>query len=55
VNFFKGLTNRISIAMFGLLALVIIVGWISFTSIRSIGRSANEELTSLAQETSSTC
>jgi methyl-accepting chemotaxis protein len=51
VNFFKGLTNRISIAMFGLLALVIIVGWISFTSIRSIGRSANEELTSLAQET----
>jgi methyl-accepting chemotaxis protein len=51
VNFFKGLTNRISIAMFALLALVIVVGWISLSSIRSIGRSANEELTSLAQET----
>jgi methyl-accepting chemotaxis protein len=51
VNFFKGLTNRISIAMFALLALVIIVGWISFSSIRSIGRSSNDELNSLAQET----
>jgi methyl-accepting chemotaxis protein len=51
VNFFKGLTNRISVAMFALLALVIVVGWISFSSIRSIGRSANEELTSLAHET----
>ena len=51
MNFFKGLTNRISIAMFALLALVIIVAWISFSSIRSIGRSSNDELTSLAQET----
>ena len=51
MNFFKGLTNRISIAMFVLLALVIIVGWISFSSIRSIGRSSNDELNNLAQET----
>ena len=49
--FFKGLTNRISIAMFALLALVIVVGWISLSSIRATGRSANEELNSLAQET----
>ena len=51
MNFFKGLTNRISIAMFALLALVIIVGWLSFSSIRSIARSSNDEVTSLAQET----
>jgi methyl-accepting chemotaxis protein len=51
VNFFKGLTNRISIAMFALLALVVIVGWISFSSIRSTGRSSNEELNNLARET----
>ena len=51
MNFFKGLTNRISVAMFVLLALVIVVGWISFSSIRSIGRTANDELTNLAQET----
>jgi methyl-accepting chemotaxis protein len=51
VIFFKGLTNRISIAMFALLALVIVVGWISLSSIRATGRSANEELNSLAQET----
>jgi methyl-accepting chemotaxis protein len=51
VKFFKGLTNRISIAMFALLALVIIIGWLSFTSIHSLGKSANEELTSLALET----
>ena len=51
MTFFKGLTNRISVAMFALLALVIVVGWISLSSIRSTGRSANEELNSLAQET----
>ena len=51
MNFFKGLTNRISVAMFALLALVIVVGWISLSSIRSTGRSANDELNSLAQET----
>jgi methyl-accepting chemotaxis protein len=51
VNFFKGLTNRISVAMFALLALVIVVGWISLSSIRATGRSANDELYSLAQET----
>jgi methyl-accepting chemotaxis protein len=51
VSFFKGLTNRISIAMFTLLALVILVAWIAFSAIQSVGRSANNELTSLAQQT----
>ncbi len=51
MNFFRGLTNRISIAMFALLALVLVVGWISYSSIQSLGRSADDELTNLAQET----
>jgi methyl-accepting chemotaxis protein len=51
VSFFKGLTNRITVAMIVLLALVIVIGYISFTSIQSVGRSANQELSQLAQQT----
>ena len=51
MNFFKGLTNRITVAMIALLTLVVVIGWISFTSIRSIGRVANEDLTVLAKQT----
>lgn len=51
MTFFKGLTQRITIAMAILLALVIVIGWVSFTSIRSVGRTSNEELTNLARET----
>ncbi|MEO8201580.1 MAG: methyl-accepting chemotaxis protein [Gemmatimonadota bacterium] len=51
MTFFKGLTQRITVAMIILLALVIVIGWVSFNSIRSVGRSSNDQLRSLAQET----
>jgi methyl-accepting chemotaxis protein len=51
VRLFQGLTQRITFAMIILLALVILIGWISFNSIRSVGGAANEGLRSLAQET----
>lgn len=50
MKFLSGLTQRITLAMIGLLALVIFIGWLSYSSIRSQGQTANSELSTLAEE-----
>ena len=51
MKFFNGLTNRITAFMAVLVALVFVVGAISLNAIRSVSRTANDELTNLAKET----
>jgi methyl-accepting chemotaxis protein len=50
VKLLSGLTQRITLAMVGLLALVLFIGWLSYSSIRSQAQSSNSELNALAEE-----
>ncbi|MGE0351876.1 MAG: methyl-accepting chemotaxis protein [Gemmatimonadales bacterium] len=46
----KGMVARITVAMTGLLALVLLIAWLGFDSIRTIGSEAGRELGSLATQ-----